>query len=658
MVAKSISKCLILFISLYFCFSAKTVLAASSSENSQNSATLIAQKNSAESLAKFDNAAVDIEKLMNSNTFLALAKLMQYKSIINGLSLKQQVNYYNLLANIYLLQAQYHLAEKAASDGLELTLGLSSPSIFISELRYSRGFAYESIGNIEAATKDYENGLALAKSLHDKVAIAKGLINLGAIYYLTDQYEKSLIVLNDAYNISKQTDNNELKGSVNSELGILYAYLKRADQSMVYYQQSYQFYKKAKQKNSSLNALVNIAINHSGKKEYKQAIAVYKTIIKESDGLGPNEIMYGTYRGLSRANLKMEQANPEVSYQYLLLSKQYLKSIDQYDAELGYFSEEASVLFELERFEEVLISIGKVEKILSKRKSLSFIQTKKRIKMTNLKSKTYFKLGYYQQAYNIQKQRLALIKALRKKEQISSIAEVRLALEVKQADLHTKVLENELIIQEVALREAEKKQQQQRYYLLYIAVFALIFAWLLVRLIRAQRRLHRMLNIDMLTGVANSRKSLRKGKFLFNKAKTQQNDLSVFILDIDHFKSVNGQFGREIGDATLKRVVELSTDLLRKTDFFGRIGGEEFIVILPKTSHAQALTIAENFRLAVEQYDWDKEGISDMNISVSIGLACSADFLDDELSDIEALINKANRLLYKAKMQGKNKVYG
>jgi diguanylate cyclase (GGDEF)-like protein len=657
LVAKSILKCIILLFPLYFCFSAKIGLAASSSEVSQNSTKALVQNKSIENFAEFDNAAIDIKNLMKSNAALALSRLTQYEKIINELSLKQRVNYYSLLAKIYLLQAQYYLAEKTASDGLELTLGLSSPSIFISELRYSRGFAYESIGNIEAATKDYENGLALAKSLHDKVVIAKGLINLGAIYYLTDRYEKSLIVLNDAYNIAKKTNNDELKGSVNSELGILYAYLKRTDQSMVYYQQSYQFYKNANQKNSSLNALVNIAISHSSKKEYQQAISVYKTIIKESNGIGPNEIIYNTYAGLSRAYLKMEQPNPEVSYQYLLLSKQYLESIDQHNAELQFYSEEASVLFELERFDDVLISIDKVEKILNKRKSLSFIQTKKKIKMVNLKSNTYFKLGYYQQAYNIQVQRLALIKALRKKEQISSIAEVRLALEVKQADLHTKLLENELIIQEVALREAEKKQQQQRYYLLYIAFFALIFAWVLVRLIRAQRRLHKMLNIDMLTGVANSRKTLRKGKFLFNRAKNKQTALSVFILDIDHFKKVNDQCGRDIGDATLKRVVQLSSGLLRKKDFFGRIGGEEFIVLLPETSHAQALIIAEKFRVAVEQYSWEKEGISDMDISVSLGLVCSADFLDGELNGIEGLINKANRLLYKAKTQGKNKVY-
>lgn len=653
MIAKLASKYFIFLFSLYFCFLAKVSLAAFSPETNQNSI-----QHSIENLSEFDNATIDIEKLMDSNALLALSQLKQYEGMLNQISLKQQINYYNLLAAIYLLQAQYHLVEETASDGLELTLGLSSPSIVISELLYRRGFAHESIGNIEAATKDYENGLELAKSLHNKVLIATGLVNLGAIYYLTDQYENSLRVLNDAYNIAKQTNNDQVKGSVNSELGILYAHLNRADQSMIYFQQSYQFYKRANKKISSLEALLNIGINHIKENEYQQAITVYQTIIEESGGSGQNEIMYNTYSGLSRAHLKKQPANTEASYQYLLLSKQYMKIIEQHNVELQYYNEEAFVLFALERFEDVLVSIDKVEKILKDRASLSFVKTQKKIKLIDLKSRTYFKLGYYQQAYNIQKQRLSLIKTLRKKEQISSIAEVRLALEVKQADLHTKLLENKQTLQEVALLEAEQKQQQQKYYLLYIAVVALIFAWLLIKLFQDQSRLHKMSNTDMLTGIANRRKALKQGLLLFNKAKVQKSALSVLMVDIDHFKAVNDQFGHGVGDIALKKMVQLGIELLHKDDFFGRIGGEKFMVLLPKTSRTQALIFAERFRLSVEQYSWNKQGIKGVEISVSIGVACSTDFLDGELSDIETLINKADNLLYQAKAQGRNKVCG
>jgi diguanylate cyclase (GGDEF)-like protein len=335
-----------------------------------------------------------------------------------------------------------------------------------------------------------------------------------------------------------------------------------------------------------------------------------------------------------------------------------MENTEQHNIELRYYNEEAFVLFSLERFNEVLVSIDKVERILKDRMPLSFVKAQKNIKLINLKSKTYQKLGYYQQAYDIQKQRLASIKALRKREQISSIAEVRLALEVKQADLHRKLLENKQSLQENALLEAEKKQQQQRYYLLYIAVVALVFAWLLIRLIQDQRRLHKVSNMDMLTGIANRRKTLKQGELLFKKAKAQQSDLSDLMIDDDHFKRVNDQFGHAVGDATLQKMVELGKELLRSTDFFGRIGGEEFLILLPKTSHAQALIIAERFRVLVEKSPWDQKGASDMKISVSLGVVCSSDVFDSQLNGIEELINKADNLLFQAQDEGINKVCG
>lgn len=653
MFVKLAVKYFILLSTIYCCLLVKISLAGFPSESYNTTAQY-----SREDVADFGNALLDIEHLMDSNALLALSRLKQYEGMLNKVSLKQKISYYNLLADNYLLLAQYHLVEQSASKGLALTRGLSSPSISTSELLYNRGFAYESIGNIDAATTDYENGLELARSLHDKVLTATGLLNLGAIYYLTDRYEKSLRVLNDAYNISKQTDNDVLKGAVNSELGILYAYLNRSEQSMIYFQQSYQFYKKANKKISSLEALINIGINHLNKEDYQQAITVYKNIIEESGGSGQSEIMYNVYTGLSRANLKKQQPNPEASYQYLLLSKQYMENAEQHNVELKYYSEEAFVLFALERFEDALISIAKVEEILKNRVSLSFVRTEKYIELINLKSETYFKLGYYQQAYNIQNQRLAAIKALRKKAQISSIAEVRLALEVKQADLHTKLLENKQSLQENALLEAEKKQQQQRYYLLYIAVVALVFAWLLIKLIQDQRRLHKVSNIDMLTGIANRRKTLKEGKSLFTKAQAQQTELSILMIDIDYFKKVNDKFGHAVGDEILKKMVKLGSELLRKTDFFGRIGGEEFLVLLPKTSRAQALNIAERFRLSIAQFSWDKLELRDINITVSIGVACSADLPDSQVGDVETLIITAENLLYQAQGEGINKVCG
>jgi len=601
-----------------------------------------------EGIIGFEEAVIKIEKLTDYNLPLAQFELNKYAKNFDKLSLNQQIAYQHLLAEIYILQGKFHLAKKTASDGLSLTLELSSPNVLSTKLLYNRGFAYESIGDIALATKDYESGLALAKTFHNEVLIAQGLVNLGAIYYLTDRYENSLIALNDAYNIAKKTDDEELKGAVNSELGILYANLNRNKQAMVYYQQSYEHYKNANQTMLSLNSLVNIGLTHIDDKEYEQAISVYKTIIYESKGFVFNQIIYSTYLGLSWAILKQEIPN----------SKQYMQNIEQYDIELQYSEDEAFILFELERYDEVLESIARVESMLVKHMPLSHSKMQTRINIIDLQSKTYAKLGRYQQAYELQEKRLVSTRILRDEKESQSVAEIRLILESKEADLQKKVLENKQELQKISLLEAEKRHKKQKLYLLYIAVVALILAWLLVKLARGQHQLYQISSVDMLTGIANRRELMKKGQKLFQHAKSKKTDFSVLIIDIDNFKKINDQFGHNHGDVVLKKVVNLGKTLMRKTDVFGRFGGEEFIVFLPNTSTVQAKIIAERYRQSVDDYAWEVNSPSKvpLDVSISIGVANSIDFIHDESADLSTVINKADILLYEAKEQGRNRV--
>lgn len=613
-----------------------------------------------EGLAEFDSSVIKIEKIIDSDSLSALQQLSSYQNRLAELSIKQQIIYYDLLADIYLLQAQYPVAKTTADLGLSLTKQLSSPSVLITELLYSRGFATESLGDFDLAKQDYERGLEIAKSFHDKILIAKGLINLGAVYYLTDRYKKSLTVLNDAYNIAKQTSDEDLKGSVNSELGILYAHIKRSKQSMSYYQQAYQHYKKANKSISALNSLANIAKNHLNNNEFEQAIVVYKTIIEESRGIEQSEILYNTYSGLSWANLKKHQSNPEASYQYLLIAKQYLSTIGRRYINLVFAKDEAFVLFELGRLSDSLQSIAKVEKILAESTSLGQRQMQIKIDTIDLKSKIYFQLGQFKQAYQLQGQRLSVAKVMIENEHTRSVSEVRLALEAKQADLHKKNLENKHLLQEVELREASDKQQQQKIYLLSIALFALLFAWLLLKFVQGQRRLDEASNIDKLTGIANRRSLMKQGHQLFKRACDKQLNLSVLMIDIDHFKEVNDKLGHGVGDKVLQYIAKLGEQFMRKTDVYGRFGGEEFVIILPNTSREQALIIAERFRCAVDDVTWQANFASEkeLHITVSIGVVCLTELESEDMLDLDAVINVADTFLYQAKSKGRNKVCG
>jgi len=130
------------------------------------------------------------------------------------------------------------------------------------------------------------------------------------------------------------------------------------------------------------------------------------------------------------------------------------------------------------------------------------------------------------------------------------------------------------------------------------------------------------------------------------KAKRYNTPLSIIYFDIDHFKQINDTYGHKKGDFILKEVSKIILQNIRKTDIFGRWGGEEFIIILPFTNLENALILAEKLRKKIEEHDFD--GI---NITISFGVTELK--IDD---NADTLINRADEALYKAKNKGRNRV--
>lgn len=123
-------------------------------------------------------------------------------------------------------------------------------------------------------------------------------------------------------------------------------------------------------------------------------------------------------------------------------------------------------------------------------------------------------------------------------------------------------------------------------------------------------------------------------------------DLSIAIFDIDDFSKVNDNKGHIIGDKVLIQVANIMTKSVRDTDFIGRYGGEEFIVIYPKTNLKDAIATSDRIRKAVEEYCFEE----DVRITISGGVY---QYHGEELVEF---INKADEKLYKAKKLGKNKI--
>lgn len=163
-----------------------------------------------------------------------------------------------------------------------------------------------------------------------------------------------------------------------------------------------------------------------------------------------------------------------------------------------------------------------------------------------------------------------------------------------------------------------------------------------------EERLYLEATTDCLTKINNRRYFMDMGSKEFYLYQKQKRVFSLLMLDIDHFKTINDKYGHQIGDRVLVHITQLCCRYLRPSDIFGRLGGEEFGLILPDTNAEQAQEIASRIRLAIMDSAVDLKG-QPIKVTISIGLATL-----QKHSAFETLMEEADRALYKAKHQGRN----
>ncbi|MEP5763602.1 MAG: EAL domain-containing protein [Halieaceae bacterium] len=156
---------------------------------------------------------------------------------------------------------------------------------------------------------------------------------------------------------------------------------------------------------------------------------------------------------------------------------------------------------------------------------------------------------------------------------------------------------------------------------------------------------------DPLTNCLNRRAFGEKYQELFNEAQSQDNNLICIMIDIDHFKRVNDNYGHSMGDKVIKFMAETVQANIRKCDLLARYGGEEFCVILDNSGVEQAVAVAERMRKAVKSGD-PRRFTSTLHITASFGIASLA----DGVKNGDELVNNADKALYLAKESGRNKV--
>ncbi|MQX35713.1 diguanylate cyclase [Roseospira navarrensis] len=166
-----------------------------------------------------------------------------------------------------------------------------------------------------------------------------------------------------------------------------------------------------------------------------------------------------------------------------------------------------------------------------------------------------------------------------------------------------------------------------------------------------EAKLRRLADTDGLTGLLNRRAFMAATARAFHLARRHGRPLGLLLIDADHFKKINDSHGHPAGDRVLVALAGLASSCLRSSDRLGRIGGEEFAVLLPETDETGAIAMAERLLAAIRAARIEIDGTATLSFTVSIGVAVMTSGMEDH----EALVQRADQALYAAKSGGRDR---
>ncbi len=257
----------------------------------------------------------------------------------------------------------------------------------------------------------------------------------------------------------------------------------------------------------------------------------------------------------------------------------------------------------------------------------------------------------FEKAYLAKKLYIEKFNDFREAKRDKTVALLTKKYEIAHKMAANELLDNESKLKALQLGEVKKQQAYLQRNIILIFCGILVFILLFLRQIRVRKKLLLLSKTDSLTGLLNRSALFIQGQALVKDTLEQQKELSVLLFDIDHFKLVNDDYGHHCGDLVLMKIARLVNETMRARDIFSRLGGEEFVILLPDTDVDKAKAIAVRVNEKIGQYNFHHLGIN-RAITLSIGVAN----IKDTAAVFDDILHAADLAMYQAKQQGRNQM--
>jgi diguanylate cyclase (GGDEF)-like protein len=502
------------------------------------------------------------------------------------------------------------------------------------------GEIYEVAGDNTHALKFYEQAVSIATEVRDDEMLAKALYSRGYILGLQGQYATGLSDLQRSQKLFEQLSMSAYALNAINSIALLYNRLSDYSQAIHLYEQALKMQRASgmrREEAVSLHnrgrALENLGQWDAAREDYANAYAVAQDL---------HYLRLAAYalRGLAAvANAKGDSTKA-----LEMLERAAVLQSETPDARLtGQIQLARGIaLYRLQRLPESAAALEQAQQVF------------KQSDWPNELSATYDELasvyadqGNWRKAYDVRSAASDIATKVFRNQLDQRFATLKIEFDTATKEKENVLLTRENSANQQALLQASKARKLQTVVIILSAVLVVLLGTLAWYQRRGKQRMRTLAMTDELTNVPNRRAVLNRLEPLLQRKDATL--CAMLIIDIDHFKSINDQFGHPTGDETLKLVSEQLRNAVTEPAFAGRLGGEEFVLVLPNTRLEEALRTAEQFREAIATLDLSR-WLANRMVTVSIGVTISMPRTDTP----STMLRRADSALYAAKHAGRN----
>lgn len=506
-----------------------------------------------------------------------------------------------------------------------------------------QGEMLENAGDNSQAMTYYEQAASVAEGARDAEMLSNALFQRGYLRGVLGDYAQGLGDLQRARTEYEKLGLTQQALTTLNGIAILYNRMGDYAQARSYYEQTL----KAQEASGVLREVAvtvhNLGRAHEKLGDWPAARQAFEKALAASREIGYPRGQAHALRGLASVRNAAGDAGSALE---LLRQADELVTKEMPDARLAaqILLERGKALQGLKRHAESIVALDQAREVFARADSLA------ELALTHSElAQAHAENGDWKVAYTHQVDFKAASDKLLLQQLDQRFATLKVEFDTAAKERQNIALMRENMANEQALEQQRRANQLQVVAISLGSVLAMLLAAWAVQQRRTSQRMRALALTDELTGLANRRNVLARLSQLLSVPAAKP--CSILIADIDHFKPINDRYGHPVGDAILREVAASLSTAVREPVCLGRLGGEEFLVVLPDTALEAATQVAERLREGVASIDTSR-WFSDRALTMSLGVTVSTPGADT----LSTMLKRADEGLYEAKHAGRNRV--